>query len=127
MYEIVISGLSGPTNAGDLSRLDGVDCQECFSDYFGREQSNLMNKGVKRGYMKFKLKDGVLYVEVKYTSNEELDLDDLDCLVKYTQGQLSDGIGEGFEQEPVMYDGDREIFISPWFRGQKLEVIQTEI
>ena len=52
---------------------------------------------------------------------------DLQELVKYTQGQWSDGIGEGFEQNPCYYDSeDNEVFISPWFYGQQVTVQQIE-
>jgi len=58
------------------------------------------------------------------TSKELLNDEEVEILKNYTQGQLSDGIGEGFEQFPVMYDNDKEIFLSPWFRCQ--EVTQEE-
>lgn len=41
--------------------------------------------------------------------------------MEYTQGQWSDGIGEGFEQSPVpVGPGGGEYYISPWHRGQVL-------
>lgn len=136
MYKITIKGPAGKTNASDLSILDGMDCQECFSDYLfdHREveegHKSLIRKGVKSGYMRFRYnrEDKKLYVEVKYTSKEKLDDVELKSLIEYTQGQMSDGIGENFEQEPVGYEDDgQEIFLSPWFRGQKLEATQTEV
>lgn len=132
MYKITIKGPAGKTNASDLSKLDGIDCQECFSDYLfsDRDQDkSLIDKGIESGYMEFEYNknDGKLYVVVKYLSKEKLDDNEAKALIEYTQGQMSDGIGENFEQEPVMYEDDEEIFISPWFRGQKLEVTQTEL
>ncbi len=132
MYKITLKGPAGKTNASDLSKLNGIDCQECFSEYFYPEDNDLkslIEKGVTSGYMEFEydVNDGKLYVVVNYKSKEKLDDNETKALIEYTQGQMSDGIGENFEQEPVMYEDDEEIFISPWFRGQKLEVTQTEV
>lgn len=161
MYRIIVQGPAGESNIDDRSRLDGINCDDEFSEYFhkawnigGKKQENqqcLIDKGVAEGYMSFrwiakkdkKEKDnhkdvdpygeenwtsaGKLYVRVEYTSEKELNEDELEVLKKYTQGQMSDGIGEGFEQFPCMYDGEEEIFLSPWFRGQILTTIQTEI
>jgi hypothetical protein len=68
-----------------------------------------------------------LYTVVEYESREILNNEDIEVLKKYTQGQLSDGIGEGFEQQPVMHEGDKKIYVSPWYMGQKLKVEQIEI
>lgn len=43
-------------------------------------------------------------------------------LVIYTQGQWSDGIGEGFEQFPAFDYDNYEAFISCWVRGQQIQV-----
>lgn len=142
-YEITFKGLSGDTNATNLSDLHGIDCQEIFSDYFPPcisisgfevEEGNLeklkQSKGLGGGYMEFVYNkaENRLYVEVKYKSNLELNPDELESLKKYTQGQLSDGIGENFEQEPATYSEDGDpIYISPWFRDQKLETSQILI
>ncbi len=55
---------------------------------------------------------------------EPLVTDELEILPDYTQGQWSDGIGEGFEQSPCAEENGEEIFVSPWFRGQKAVAIQ---
>jgi hypothetical protein len=57
---------------------------------------------------------------------QKLSDDELTELSKYTQGQWSDGIGEGFEQYPCCQSEGSDVYISPWIPGQKLEVIQTQ-
>jgi len=140
MYKIIIKGLSGEasTDSGsvkDLSILDGEDCEDCFSDYFhesgnyGQEEQPLIDKEVKSGYMHFEYNksENKLYVVVEYTSKEELNKEELELLVEYTQGQLSDGIGESYEQSPcIIDDNDEEVFVSPWYYGQKLTVTQEK-
>lgn len=139
MYKIKLRGPAGEIridpnwdkvdNDFDKSILDGIDCQECFTDYLWEEEhGSLIKKGISHGYMNFSYdrKEDRLYVEVDYKSKLELTPRDLEILIRYTQGQMSDGIGENFEQEPVRYTDDgKGIYISPWFRGQKLVATQT--
>ena len=40
---------------------------------------------------------------------------------------IKNEIGEGFEQEPILFDDDDEIYISPWFPGQETIVTQQKI
>jgi len=116
----------------------------------------LIDKGVRSGYMRFKYienrnidnfdnwvnfndndpygeevqgeqEETGLYVIVTYRSREKLTEEELEILKDYTKGQMSDGIGEGFEQYPVKYEGDKEIYLSPWYFGQELTVTQTEV
>ena len=130
MYKIILKGLAGKTNALNKSILHGIRCEDNFGDYlnggrFGQQQ--LINKGVKNGYMSFKYEDGKLYVIVNWKSKEKLDENDIQVLIRYTQGQMSDGIGEGFEQFPCTYDGNEAIYVSPWYHGQILYATQKEI
>ena len=139
MYKIVIKGLAGESNINEKDRceLDGIDCGEVFSDYFNEsysigdkifpEEQCLIEKGVRGGYMKFVFENGVLNVKISYRSREELNDVELIMLKDYTQKQLSDGIGEEFEQESCLDYDDKEIYLSPWFFSQNLEVVQTKI
>jgi hypothetical protein len=137
MYRIIVKGPAGESNIDDRIKLNGIDCQDEFSEYFHQEwnvggkkdvnQQPLIDKGVTGGYMTFEYKDGTLYTVVEYESDKKLDEDEIEILKDYTQGQLSDGIGEGFEQSPCMEIKGKEIFLSPWFRGQKLKVEQIEV
>lgn len=126
MYKIRLKGLAGETNAQDLSILDGIDCQDEFSDYFDED---FLNDKVKWGYMHFEYnsKEKELYTIVDYSSKEELNEEEMKMLIDYTQGQLSDGIGEGFEQFSCTEEDDEEIFISPWFYGQVLTATQEKV
>jgi hypothetical protein len=140
MYKIIVKG-EASTDYPNLSELDGIDCQEDFSSYFGNDEKSLIIKGVTSGYMSFQFENGNLYTITQYSSNEELTLDELEILKDYTQGQWSDGIGEGFEQEPCYfgneYDNDstgdrnvymsREVYISPWHVGQLVSVTQHKV
>ena len=102
-----------------LLNLDGTDCQEDFVDY-------IRNKEIKdkltSGYMSFSYEDGKLYTVVEYECSDYLDTAEEAYLVKYTQGQLSDGIGEGFEQSASYEEEGLSAYISPWFMGQNLSV-----
>jgi hypothetical protein len=123
-YEITIKG-EARTDYEDLEELDGVDCQDRFSEYFDTGDSYV--DAVSGGYMDFVFEDGKLWTVTKYTSNRELTQDELHDLGDYTQGQWSDGIGEGFEQNPVCVShGDEEAYISPWFSGQELTITQVK-
>ena len=39
------------------------------------------------------------------------------------KGKSGKHIGESFEQHPCAYEGEREIFIFPWYHGQEIETI----
>ena len=55
-----------------------------------------------------------------------MDQDELESLAEYTQGQWSDGIGEGLEQYPCYTSNNgEEAYISPWFSWQQITTTQT--
>ena len=68
--------------------------------------------------------DNELWTITEYLANRELTETELKDLAGETQGQWSDGIGEGFEQFPCTYHNDEEVYVSPWMYGQELEVKQ---
>ena len=121
MKKITIKALSGEHNANDVNCLNGIDCQDDFVEYMDQEFAHKLIAG----YMSFKVEDGSLYTLTEYevSDGEILTEDELNELASYTQGQWSDGIGEGFEQYPCAEEGGEEIFVSPWYRKQKLEII----
>ena len=119
--KIIIKGQAS-TDYQDLKKLDGIDCQDDFVEYM---DESLKSK-LKYGYLSFKYENNNLYSIVEYESKEKLSDKELEELKDYTSGQLSDGIGEGFEQTPCYFDDDDEIYISPWYFGQILEVYQYE-
>lgn len=123
--KIIIKG-EAETDYENISVLSGIDCQDNFADYFDRSASYA--DAIKDGYMHFTVEDGKLMTVTEYISNRKLSDDELKELGRYTQGQWSDGIGEGFEQNECMIDDDgEEVFISPWFHGQTLQITQEEI
>lgn len=73
--------------------------------------------------MSFIKKNGLLYVAVDYQTTRMLIEDEMTDLIEYTSGQLSDGIGEGFEQRPcsILPNGD-PMYISPWHVDQILQL-----
>ena len=119
MTKVTIKALSGETNAENISTLNGVECQDDFVESFEEDFAHKL----KSGYMSFRVEGGKLYTITEYELNEPLVADELEILADYTQGQWSDGIGEGFEQFPCAEENRKEIFVSPWYRGQKATVI----
>lgn len=124
MYQITVKGKAS-TDYAHPEQLDGIDCQEEFTAYFGDEQGALKDKGVTSGYLSFEFEDGVLWSVTTYHSPVKLTPDELHILEEYTQGQWSDGIGEGFEQEPCMLGtNNEECYISAWDMGQEITTTQ---
>lgn len=122
--KIRIIGKAGDHSKEYLYLYDGIDCQEDFTEYFGTEQQPLIDKGVTSGYMSFEVIDGELYTTTDYDCKERLTDAEIQLLIDYTQGQWSDGIGEGFEQQPCVYVDDElddcELYVSPWHYGQEV-------
>jgi len=126
MITILIKGKAATDFDGDFTKLDGIDCQDCFSDYFSDELEKISaSKGLAGGYTEFKCMDSELWTHTKYTSNKILTDDEIKLLAEYTQGQWSDGVGEGFEQEPCAEIDNKEVYISMWCPGQTLMIEQT--
>jgi len=124
MYKIKIKGEAKfhGVSQKHLNQLDGIDCQDEFSEYFDGDES--FADDVTNGYLHFEVEGNKLYSVTEYDSTRELMQDELNELGNYTQGQWSDGIGEGFEQYPCTEIDGEEVFISPWFGDQKLEITQ---
>jgi hypothetical protein len=135
MYRITIKG-EAKTSYPNLQELDGIDCQDEFSEYFDGDESYA--KDVTNGYLHFEYdkSDGKLYSVTTYDSTRLLTGEELEQLGDYTSGQWSDGIGEGFEQNPCYHSKEEydyydeltnEVYISPWHRNQILTITQNEI
>jgi len=130
MYKIIITGdakafididedmvdLVGP----NLDQLNGIDSQNDFADCFdGKFKDEISN-----GYMTFQVEDHTLMTITSYDSKRELTDEELEVLVNHTTGQWSDGIGEGFEQEPCFQIGGADVYISPWHEDQVVKATQ---
>jgi hypothetical protein len=119
---------STPADIDEMKMLAlNAECQDNFADYF--DDKGLIAL-IKDGTMTFKFdeeKSGLITV-TKYTANAELSKEQIETLKDYTQGQWSDGIGEGYEQFACHIDGDDEYYISPWYYGQeiKCELLATK-
>lgn len=131
MSEIIIKGvIETPENIslGDekcVSQLNNTSGQDEFVEYM---DNGLLKDKLLSGYMSFKvintendIPELYVYVNYKLMEDQSLTNSEIQELMKYTSGQLSDGIGEGFEQQEAFYnEEDEEVFISPWFYGQIL-------
>lgn len=124
MYKIEIIG-KAQTDYSHLNELDGISAHDDFVEYIDDD----LDGNLKSGYLQFRFEDPDLLSVTTYTSKRELTLEELEDLIKYTQGQWSDGIGEGFEQQPCYYgkDGEEEVYISPWYHGQTAVAIQKKV
>jgi hypothetical protein len=123
-YQIKVIGLA-ETEYKHIQELDGISCQDEFVEYL---DASILKDKLITGYLEFKIIVNNLYSVTTYTSIEKLTDDELLELGTYTKGQWSDGIGEGFEQNPCRYGSNgEEVFISPWYYGQEIQVVQEEI
>ena len=84
-----------------------TDCQDCFSDYMDD-----LRDVVSGGYMEFTYENDELMVVVCYDSNRKLTKKEKNYLISYTSNQLSDGIGEGFEETPFHSDANSKYYVS---------------
>lgn len=100
----------------DLERFDGIGDSSCFCDYMRSSRVSAADVS-SGGYLSFKYEDGKLWSITEYESTRILSEIELEELKSYTQGQWSDGIGEGFEQRPCT---SRDEYISPWFSNQEI-------
>ena len=124
MYKITIKGVA-ESDFHDLAQLDGIDCHDEFCEYMDNNDCSASD-ALSNGYLKFEY-DGKNLISVNtYESTRELTKDELHDLGEYTQGQWSDGIGEGFEQFPCIVIDGEEVYISPWYGGQKLTITQNK-
>ena len=79
-----------------------------------------------KGYTHFEVNNGKLYSVCLYEANQKLTDEELKLLTDYTQGQWSDGIGEGFEQFSCREIDNSELYISPWIPFQSCTVEQVK-
>lgn len=129
MYKITVKGLVKDYDPNYIFEILAASCHDNFVEYFDGELEKLAaKKSITDGYMEFKMINGLLHTVTTYNSEQELTQAELELLKDYTEGQWSDGIGEGFEQEPIAYDEeDNEIYVSPWHYGQEVTIEQIEI
>ncbi|MCX7207744.1 MAG: hypothetical protein NT086_17545 [Proteobacteria bacterium] len=94
-------------DAEKIKSIDGytyIDDEEddCFGFWLIDENDNspIKNIGISGGYLHFSFNEKLnrLEVLVEYELNNELSEAQIDCLLEYTIGQCTDGIGENFSQ-----------------------------
>lgn len=123
-YEITVSG-DNNSDYEDLELLakNTEDCHAEFSEYFDMDAT--YKDVVIGGYMDFQFEDGKFKTETYYESNRRLTDTELEHLKEYTVGQWSDGIGEGYEQEPAFIDDEgEEVYVNPWHSKQVVTIKQ---
>ncbi len=114
--KITLIGLAGKvSHPENLENFNGISCQDNFADYSDIEK-------LIYGFLRFELIDGKLYSVIEYSVDGELTEEEIQILKEETSGQLSDGIGEGFEQYPCCEIDGEDAYISPWFSGQELKI-----
>ena len=131
MYTILVTGLAH-TNYPNLAKLNGLVAEGAnLSEDFS--SSVTCNGAVSGGNLYFKAVAGELVSHTEYQSTRRLTKAELQELAEKTQGQWSDGFGEGFEQNPVFTDnswedddGESDVYVSPWCSAQVLKVQQTK-
>lgn len=125
MWTIVVKGEAEAKKKHYDLIVGEADCQDVFSEYFGFDEKSF-SKVVTEGYMNFVIEGGELMTLTTYSSTRKLTPKELEKLKSYTQGQWSDGIGEGYEQRPCAYNGKKEVYVSPWKPGQNITITQTK-
>lgn len=72
--------------------------------------------------------DMKLYSVNKFVTGSPLNEEQMKSLGEQVSGQWSDGVGEVFEQNPVMQDDEgNDVYVSPWHIEQELHVSQMPI
>ena len=93
--------------------LDGC-IYEDMVEYF--DESETARAKIQSMIWEFESVNGCLYGKVNVTISEELTEEEIEAVREYICGQNSDGLGEGFEQQPIRID-DGEIYVSFWEYG----------
>lgn len=111
------------TKVCKMAHVAGGDAFADYSEYYGV---------IYGGEMTFSMKDSVPYINVQYSFDVDVEIieeddiiiiddanksleDFIDDIASETAGQCSDGIGEGFEQNPCYDEGEMLYFISPGY------------
>lgn len=124
-YKITINGTAKPNVAVKHIEVNNIWSDD--SDFIEYMSGPLKELFVGESYLEFVKEGRSLYSVVVYHSKKKLNKSQLKYLSDYTQGQWSDGIGEGFEQNPCGNVNGKELYISPWHNKQELIVTQEII
>jgi hypothetical protein len=131
--KIKIYGISGPCTyeeAGYASKLlcEGIKAEDGSDEFVQWMHNESLQSKLVDGWMYFeRIGEHLCTVTVyQVKDGEQLTENEIEELKRYTQGQWSDGIGEGFEQFPVTNVVGDQVYLSPWYHGQKIfhEILQ---
>jgi hypothetical protein len=122
-HDAVYSGSFHKYTQSETQKKGNVTLDKDFVESLNEWRLKLA-KSIAKNNFKYNEEEEQLYTVTKYIAKEQLSESELQELADYTQGQWSDGIGEGFEQESCCEVDGYEIYVSPWHRDQELEVIQ---
>lgn len=127
-------------DAGNLYRSDLTPYEEAISDAIaqdvciGEEARGLMHYFDESRSVAAKVltavpavqeMNGELYGVLECKIAEPLSEGDIKVLKEYWTGQMSDGWGEGFEQQPIQID-EGELYVSFWNSGEFWSVMTAE-
>jgi hypothetical protein len=126
--KIKIYGISGPCtyeDGGNAKKLYcvGIKADDGLDEFVQWMHDKPLQSKLVDGWMHFESIEERLHTVTVYQvkDGEQLTENEIEELKRYTQGQWSDGIGEGFEQNAITnIDGD-EVYLSPWYHGQKVQ------
>ena len=104
----------------ELQELQGYKLDTDFVEYI---DNDLLRQKLLTGYLRLDIQDDELVAIIEYKAIKRLSKAELDELKDYTEGQLADGIGEGFEQELVY----NKYYVSTWVRNSNITIKQTKI
>ncbi len=96
---------------------EAIECDGCLEEVRGLmhyydESAELASK-VMAAHPKVREVAGELYGVLECKITEPLNAEDIEMLKEYWTGQMSDGWGEGFEQQEIRID-EGEIYVSFW-------------
>lgn len=104
----------------ELQELQGYELDIDFVEYINKE---ILRQKLLTGYLRLDMHDDELVAIIEYKAIKRLSKAELDELKEYTEGQLADGIGEGFEQELVY----NKYYVSTWVRNSNITIKQTKL
>ena len=105
-----------------FASIDGLSSDELFGDYLlDHNNPHLSGLRIRDGSLRFEFNQTSheLWATIIYEVERKLSSDEEDALVKYTLGQLSDGIGENLTQDYVRNTG---VVINPTADPAKAKV-----
>jgi len=108
----------------ELHGISADDPDDEFSQYFDCAMEGL---GVYQGWMRFEFAGEKLWTITEYQAMSALSEEELKALALFTQGQWSDGIGEGFEQKRCLNFSGGSFSVSPYADRQNLTISQCGV